>query len=117
LRICPIFTLSSGDSIRDTGKEFFFSAHDEKAHGVALVQPQYGDQITEYVKGITQQLEKENHPFDFWAYCAPGRLRALQSAKSKNYFPMVLLLASNARTWYLLFHGKTALKNDIRECT
>jgi len=31
-----IFTLASGGSIRDTGKELFFSAHDEKAHGVAL---------------------------------------------------------------------------------
>jgi len=31
-----IFTLASGGSIRDTGKELYFSAHDEKAHGVAL---------------------------------------------------------------------------------
>ena len=31
-----IFTLASGGSIRDTGKELFFSAHDEKAHGVDL---------------------------------------------------------------------------------
>jgi hypothetical protein len=31
-----IFTLASGSSIRDTGKELYFSAHDEKAHGVAL---------------------------------------------------------------------------------
>jgi len=32
-----IFTLPSGGSIRDTGKELYYSAHDEKAHGVALV--------------------------------------------------------------------------------
>jgi hypothetical protein len=31
-----IFTLASGGSIRDTGKELFYSAHDEKAYGVAL---------------------------------------------------------------------------------
>jgi len=31
-----IFTLPSGGSIRDTGKELFYSTHDEKAHGVAL---------------------------------------------------------------------------------
>ena len=31
-----IFTLESGGSIRDTGKELFYSTHDEKAHGVAL---------------------------------------------------------------------------------
>jgi hypothetical protein len=31
-----IFTLASGGSIRDTGRELFYSAHDEKAHGVAL---------------------------------------------------------------------------------
>ena len=31
-----IFILASGGSIRDTGKELFYSAHDEKAHGVAL---------------------------------------------------------------------------------
>jgi hypothetical protein len=31
-----IFTLPGGGSIRDTGKELYFSAHDEKAHGVAL---------------------------------------------------------------------------------
>ena len=30
-----LFTLVSGGSIRDTGKELYFSAHDEKAHGVA----------------------------------------------------------------------------------
>ena len=31
-----IFTLSSGGSIRDADKVLFYSAHDEKAHGVAL---------------------------------------------------------------------------------
>ena len=31
-----IFTLASGGSIRGTGKELFYSAHDEKAHSVAL---------------------------------------------------------------------------------
>jgi hypothetical protein len=31
-----IFTLTSGGSIRDTGKELYFSSHDKKAHGVAL---------------------------------------------------------------------------------
>jgi len=31
-----IFTLASGGSIRDTGKELCYSAHDEKAHGVAI---------------------------------------------------------------------------------
>jgi hypothetical protein len=31
-----IFTMGSGGSIRDTGRELFYSAHDEKAHGVAL---------------------------------------------------------------------------------
>ena len=31
-----IFTLASGGSIRDTGKELFYSTHDKKAHGVAL---------------------------------------------------------------------------------
>ena len=31
-----IFTLASGGSIRDTGKELYFSTRDEKAHGVAL---------------------------------------------------------------------------------
>ena len=31
-----IFTLASGGSIRDTGKELFFSPHDEMAHGAAL---------------------------------------------------------------------------------
>jgi len=31
-----LFTLASGGSIRDTGKELYLSAHDEKAHGVAL---------------------------------------------------------------------------------
>jgi hypothetical protein len=31
-----IFTLESGGSIRDTGKELFYSAHDEKAHGIAM---------------------------------------------------------------------------------
>jgi len=31
-----IFTLASGGSIRDTGKELFYSAHDEKAHDFAL---------------------------------------------------------------------------------
>ena len=31
-----IFTLPNGGSIRDTGKELFYSAHDKKAHGVAL---------------------------------------------------------------------------------
>ena len=32
-----IFTLESGGSIRDTGKELFFSAHDEKARQVAVL--------------------------------------------------------------------------------
>jgi hypothetical protein len=31
-----IFTLAGGGSIRDTGRELFYSARDEKAHGVAL---------------------------------------------------------------------------------
>jgi hypothetical protein len=31
-----IFTLAGGGSIRDTGRVLFYSAHDEKAHGVAL---------------------------------------------------------------------------------
>ena len=31
-----IFTLASGGSIRDTGKELFYSAHDKNVHGVAL---------------------------------------------------------------------------------
>jgi len=31
-----IFTLPSGGSIRDTGKELFYSAHDEKARDIAL---------------------------------------------------------------------------------
>jgi hypothetical protein len=31
-----IFTLASDGSIRDTGRELFYSAHYEKAHGVAL---------------------------------------------------------------------------------
>jgi hypothetical protein len=35
-----IFTLPGGGSIRDTGREIFYSSHDEKAQEVAL---QYAD--------------------------------------------------------------------------
>jgi len=44
-----IFTLPSGGSIRDTGKELYFSAHDKKAHGVALAYAalKWGKNITQ----------------------------------------------------------------------
>jgi hypothetical protein len=32
-----IFTLPGGSSIRDSGREIFYSAHDEEARGIALV--------------------------------------------------------------------------------
>ena len=59
---------------------------------VPHIHPQYSGQITECVKHVALQLKDENQ-CNFWAYCAPGRLRELQ-AKSKDYYPMVLLLAS-----------------------
>jgi hypothetical protein len=48
-----IFTLPSGGSIRDTGKELYYSAHDEKAHGVALVYAEL-----KWGKNITQEQGK-----------------------------------------------------------
>ena len=48
-----IFTLASGGSIRDTGKELFYSAHDEKAHGVALAYA-----ALKWGKNITQENGK-----------------------------------------------------------
>jgi len=48
-----IFTLASGGSIRDTGKELYFSAHDEKAHGVALTYA-----ALKWGKNITQEKGK-----------------------------------------------------------
>jgi len=43
-----IFTLASGDSIRDTGRELFYSVHGEKAQGVALAYAalKWGENIT-----------------------------------------------------------------------
>ena len=43
-----IFTLTSGGSIRDTGKELFYSSHDEMAHGVAIAYAalKWGNNIT-----------------------------------------------------------------------
>jgi hypothetical protein len=48
-----IFTLPSSGSIRDTGKELFYSAHDEKAHGVALAYA-----ALKWGKNITQEQGK-----------------------------------------------------------
>ena len=61
---------------------------------VPYIPSGHSRQINEHVEDIIQQLEDKN-PCDLWAYCAPGRLRRLQSsAASKNYFPMVLILAN-----------------------
>jgi len=48
-----IFTLASGGSIRDTGKELFFSTHDEIAHGAALAYA-----ALKWGKNITQEQGK-----------------------------------------------------------
>ena len=64
---------------------------------VPSIQPKYKKQITECVKDIIKRIEEVGSSFDFWAYCAPGRLRELQSAKHKNYYPMVFLLANVVR--------------------
>jgi len=48
-----IFTLANGGSIRDTGKELFYSVHDEKAHGVALAYA-----ALKWGKNITQEQGK-----------------------------------------------------------
>ena len=48
-----IFTLASGGSIRDTGRELYFSAHDEKAHGIALAYA-----ALKWGKNITQEQGK-----------------------------------------------------------
>ena len=48
-----IFTLLSGGSIRDTGKELFYSAHDDKARSVAL---DYA--VLKWGKNITQEQGK-----------------------------------------------------------
>ncbi|MDR0239939.1 MAG: hypothetical protein LBI88_06895, partial [Deltaproteobacteria bacterium] len=44
-----IFTLPSGGRIRDTGKELYFSAYDEIAHGVALTYARlkWGQNLTQ----------------------------------------------------------------------
>jgi hypothetical protein len=61
---------------------------------VPSIGPQYKERITECVQAIIKQLENDNS-HAFWAYCAPGRLRELQTAaESKNYYPMVFLLAN-----------------------
>jgi hypothetical protein len=50
------------------------------------------NEITEKVKDTIKQLE-DTHPGAFWAYCAPGRLRELQSTQGNHsYYPMVILL-------------------------
>ena len=48
-----LFTLPSGGSIRDTGKELYYSAHAEKAHGVALAYA-----ALKWGKNITQEQGK-----------------------------------------------------------
>lgn len=59
---------------------------------VPSIHPSHKNSITNYVKSCIAQLEETN-PCGFWAYCAPGRLRNLQSSKGeKNYFPMVIML-------------------------
>ena len=59
---------------------------------VPSIHPSYKNDITGYVKDCIAQLEETN-PCGFWAYCAPGRLRDLQSSNDeKNYFPMVIML-------------------------
>jgi hypothetical protein len=48
-----IFTLASGGSIRDTGKELLYSVNDEKAHGLALAYA-----AVKWGKNITQEQGK-----------------------------------------------------------
>jgi len=58
------------------------------------ILPRYKEKITECVRASIKQLDNEKS-CDFWAYCAPGKLRELQTEeKTKYYFPMVLLMAN-----------------------
>lgn len=59
---------------------------------VPFIHPNDKAHIPDLVKRCINQLETEN-PCDFWAYCAPGRLRNLQSSiETKSYYPMVIML-------------------------
>ena len=101
--LCPS---SKTFSIKDVGKEARKDAlktwkGDPDAEPLALtfvvpcIPPKQREKSTELVKIMIAQLEQDN-PGAFWAYCAPGRLRLLQTGhKSKNYYPMVILLAEH----------------------
>ena len=56
-----IFTLESGGTIRDTGKEIFYSSHDLKAERMALryAAKKWGKQIEQERGRITFQPEKQ----------------------------------------------------------
>ena len=57
-----LFTLESGGSIRDTGKEIFFSGHDPKAERIALryASKKWGKHVTLEKGCITFQPERES---------------------------------------------------------
>lgn len=61
---------------------------------VPYIDPSCKSNVSEYVMSCIEQLEKVNTDF-FWAYCAPGRLRYIQSSRKGNYYyPMVVMIGS-----------------------
>ena len=59
---------------------------------VPWIRPKDGDNVQTYVEALITGIEEDTY-CDFWAYCAPGRFRALQSTVgNKNYHPIVVVL-------------------------
>lgn len=60
---------------------------------VPYINPEYEFHLNGYLDQLFDQLQ-DFSDCAFWAYCAPGRLRYLQSQKyKKSYHPLVILLA------------------------
>ena len=62
---------------------------------VPWIKPQYRGDITTLIKQFIAEIEEDEY-CDFWAYCAPGRLREALGA-SGDYYPMVALLGKYAK--------------------
>lgn len=57
---------------------------------VPWIQSNDGIHVQEYVDELIAEIEDDSY-CDFWAYCAPGKLRTLQ-AEDDTYHPMILVL-------------------------
>lgn len=61
---------------------------------IPRIKPIDKDRIREFFVEYVEQLENDSY-CDFWAYCAPGKLRELQTSHpSKAFYPGVIVLGS-----------------------